>query len=122
MIPAMKELLREPDPARMGLMQSILETRGIETWIRNQHEHSSFGIAHLGPPRLEPVLCVTHEKDHSRALEILHEHLVDEEVKSREEIPCAACGEPNPGNFEICWSCGGEVRAHGEGEKGRGGE
>ncbi len=25
------------------------------------------------------------------------------------EITCPSCGEPVPGNFEVCWSCGGEM-------------
>lgn len=106
----MKEVYREPDPVRMGLFRSLLESRGIETHVEHGHENDALGIQRLGPPRLDPVLCVIDEADYETALAILHEHQAGDEVKSREEVACAACGEMNPGNFEICWSCGEAVR------------
>jgi hypothetical protein len=35
--------------------------------------------------------------------------------QSEVEIDCSGCGEKNPGNFELCWSCGAEMD---EGEAG----
>jgi hypothetical protein len=105
----MKELYREPDLTRMGLLRSILETRGIATWIRNENEHSALGLARLSAPKDEPALCVVDEADFARALEILRDFVLGDEERSREEIACPACGEPNPGNFEICWNCGAGI-------------
>ena len=25
------------------------------------------------------------------------------------DVPCPTCGEPVPGDFDVCWSCGGEM-------------
>lgn len=107
----MTELHREPDLAKLGLLRSILESRGIATLIRNENEFSALGISRLAPAKHEPVLCVMDEADYEEAMLILGEHLEGEESASRMEIACASCGEPNPGNFEICWSCGGVVRS-----------
>lgn len=101
----MSELLREPDLARMGLLRSILEARGIETWIRNEAEYNALGLSGFGTPKLWPALCVVKEEDHELAKEILSEHLDGDAALSQTEILCPACGETNPGNFEVCWSC-----------------
>lgn len=114
----MKELYREPDLTRMGLLRSILESRGIATFIRNENEYSALGIARLTSAKDEPVLCVVDGADFPRALEILRDHLLGDDERCREEVLCRACGEPNPANFEICWNCGAgmaEPPAVGEG-------
>lgn len=105
----MKELFREPDLSRMGLLRSILEARGIATWIRNENEYSLLGIARLTPPKDEPVLCVVDEADFPRALEVLRDYVLGDEERARVEHPCPACGEPNPGTFELCWNCGAAI-------------
>ncbi len=105
----MKEVYRDPDPVRLGLFRSLLESRGIATQVENDHENDALGIQRMGPPRLDPVLCVIDEADYETALELLREHQSGDGGKSEQEVACAACGEPNPGNFEICWSCGKPV-------------
>ncbi len=105
----MKELCHEPDPVRMGLLESILESRGIATLVEHSRENDALGLQNLGPPRLEPVLCVVNDEDYETAAKILEEHVANEGAKSGQEVACACCGEPNPGNFEICWKCGKPV-------------
>jgi len=102
----MKELLREPDPARMGLLRSILESSDIATHVEHDNEYVVLQVTQ--PTKLDPVLCVVDDDDYTRAQEILRDHL-DGQPSADEEVACATCGEPNPGNFEICWSCGGQV-------------
>lgn len=106
-IESMKELLREPDLVRLGHLRSILESRGIPVWIRHEAECDALGLARFELPKHWPALCVVDEADHDLADAILREHLSGDEITSRQEIPCRACGEINPGNFEICWNCGG---------------
>jgi hypothetical protein len=103
----MKELFRERDLTQVGYCQSILEAEGIPTVIRNE---SLTGLTEFPIPDFFPALCVVDEADYDRAIQVLRERLARDEAESGEEIPCAACGEVNPANFEVCWSCGGAVR------------
>lgn len=104
----MKELFRERDLTKVGYCQSILEAAGIPSVVRNE---TLTGLTEFPIPDFFPALCVVNDADYERAIQILRERLVSDAAASEEEIPCAACGEPNPGNFEVCWSCGGAVRA-----------
>lgn len=104
----MKELFRERDFTRVGYFQSILESEGIPTLLRNEHLTMS-GLAEIPIPDFFPALCVVNDEDYDKAIAILREHVSHDSVKSEEEISCQACGESNPGNFEICWSCGSSI-------------
>lgn len=101
----MKELCRESNPARMAMMRSLLDSRGIETVVEREFEYDPFSIITMVPPRLDPGLCVVHEDDFEKAESILHELFRSEKGKSREEVACPKCGAMNPANFEVCWSC-----------------
>lgn len=103
----MKELFRERDLTKVGYCQSILEAEGIATVIRNE---TLTGLTEFPIPDFFPALCVVDDGDYERAIEVLRDRLAREEAASNDEVACAACGEPNPGNFEVCWSCGGLVR------------
>lgn len=103
----MKEIFRERDLTRVGYCQSILEGEGIPTVVRNE---TLTGLTEFPIPDFFPALCVVNDEDYSRAIEVLRDRLARDESASSEEITCASCREPNPGNFEVCWSCGGEVR------------
>lgn len=96
----MKELFREPDSARIGFCQSLLDAEGIPTFVRNEP---------ISGLNLLTSLFVMNDEDHDRALTILKEHFAADASLSGEEHPCPSCGELNPGNFEVCWSCGAEI-------------
>lgn len=100
----MKELFREPDSARIGFCQSILDAEGIATFVRNEP---------ISGLNVNTALFVMNDEDHDRALAILETHFANDAAKSEDEVPCPACGEPNPGNFEVCWSCGAGMDAGG---------
>ena len=104
----MKELFRERDFTRVGYFQSILESRGIPTLVRNENQPMT-GLAEI--PNALPALCVVNDEDYDRAIGILREHVSHDIVKSEKGITCQGCGESNPGNFEICWSCGAAITA-----------
>ena len=103
----MKELFRERDLTRVGYCQSILEAAGIPSVVRNE---TLTGLTEFPIPDFFSFLFVVNDDDHARAIEILRERLVTDAAASDEEVACAECGELNPGNFEVCWSCGGAVR------------
>jgi hypothetical protein len=100
----MKELFREPDFTRVAFYQSLLEAQGIPTFIRNQ-DLSSCSPAGYPIPEFYPALCVMNDDDYVAAVQIIRRHLLADRGAADTEIPCPACGEPNPGNFDLCWSC-----------------
>ena len=104
----MIELFRHRDFTCVGYYQSILESEGIATHVRNQHLTMA-GLSEIPIPEFYPALCVVNESDKERALQILRERNEANQIGFDSEIHCPNCAEPNPGNFEICWSCGGEI-------------
>ncbi len=93
----------------MGLLRSILESRGIDTLVRHEREFDVIGSSRFDLPKYWPALCAIREEDHDAAMAILREVSTADEIGSQIEVACPACGEPNPGNFELCWSCGAGI-------------
>lgn len=92
------------DFSRVGQMQSLLESHGIKTFIKNQYGSSVMGEV----PFVEvvPQLFVLEQKDLARAKELL---LLDLPVDEAEEgWVCPECGVDVEGTFHKCWKCGGE--------------
>jgi hypothetical protein len=91
------------DFSRVGQMQSLLESHGIKTFIKNQYGSSVMGEV----PFVEvvPQLFVLEQKDLARAKELL---LLDLPVDGPEEDwVCPECGVDVEGTFHRCWKCGG---------------
>lgn len=104
----MIELFRDPEMARVGQYQSILEGEGIATFVRNE----TLSGTEVVIPAFYPALCVVEDADHARALEIIRSY--EQEVPgSEEEIACPKCGELSPGTFAVCWNCQGPLGAGG---------
>ena len=90
------------DFSRVGQMQSLLESHGIKTFIKNQYGSSVMGEV----PFVEvvPQLFILEEKDLIRARELL---LLDLPVEELEEAwICPECGADVDGEFHRCWKCG----------------
>ena len=96
----MKELFREQDFARVGYYQSILESEGIATHVRNR---DLVGMTTEVPiPEFFPALCVVAEEDYERAMEILRESR--ERGGASEDIPFETKGVVFAGVLVICFS------------------
>lgn len=91
------------DFSRVGQMQSVLESNGIRTFIRNQYGSSVMGEV----PFIEvvPQLFVLEDRDAPRARELLHD-LEEPAPQARDDWTCAKCGAGVEGNFGSCWQCG----------------
>jgi hypothetical protein len=91
------------DFSRVGQMQSVLESNGIRTFIRNQYGSSVMGEV----PFIEvvPQLFVLEDRDAPRARELLRD-LEEPPADVRGDWTCAKCGTGVEGNFESCWQCG----------------
>ena len=91
------------DFSRVGQMQSLLESHGIKTFIKNQYGSSVMGEV----PFVEvvPQLFVLEQKDVARAKQLL---LLDLPVDGPEEDwVCPECGVDVEGTLYRCWKCGG---------------
>ena len=92
------------DFSRVGQMQSLLESHGIRTFIKNQYGSSVMGEV----PFVEvvPQLFILEERDLRLAKELL---LLDLPVEAPEENwICPECGVAVEGAFHKCWKCGEE--------------
>lgn len=101
----MKELFRESDYTKVGYFESVLEAEGIPTLVRNKHLTMA-GLSEIPIPEFFPALCVMRDEDYEPAMEIIRKHLTENCAGVEREVNCPACRELNPGNFDICWSCG----------------
>jgi hypothetical protein len=108
----MKELFREQDITRVSYFKAVLEDCGIPTLIRNEYLTVS-GLTEIPIPEFFPALCVLNDEDYVEAVAIIREHLSANQNNANIEVVCVSCGETNPGNFEICWSCGSELPVQG---------
>lgn len=101
----MKEIFREADFTRIGYCQSVLESAGIPTHVRNQ---DLVGIMTEVPiPEFFPALCVVNEGDYERAIMVLSDHFEKDKRRAEDgDVQCGKCGEESPGNFDACWNCG----------------
>ena len=79
----MKELFRERDYTRIGFYQSMLESEGIPTFVRNQDLVTM--TTDIPIPEFFPALCVVNDEDYEVALEVLRSHVeaVAEEAAAR---------------------------------------
>ena len=90
------------DFSRVGQMQSLLESHGIQTFMRN--EYGSSVVGELPFVEVVPQLFVLEQKDVARAKELL---LLDLPMEtSDEDWVCPECGIDIEGNFSRCWKCG----------------
>lgn len=88
--------------SRVGQMQSLLESNGIRTFIKN--EFGSSVVGELPFVEVVPQLFVLEEKDLAKAKELLKLDLPVEQAT--EDWSCPRCGIMVEGNFSQCWRCG----------------
>ncbi|MDF1824284.1 MAG: DUF2007 domain-containing protein [Verrucomicrobiales bacterium] len=100
----MKELFREPEFTMIGHYQSLLESQGIKTHIRNE-TIALMGVAEIPIPDTFPALCVVNNEDYDRAWKLIYEHRTKNDALVEFDLKCPKCGEVSPGNFDTCWSC-----------------
>lgn len=104
----MQEVFRHSDAGQVSLRQSLLESEGIQTYIRNLNTQQTLGglaMAVFPIPEFWPTLCVVNDDDYQEAIALLHN---SPETRAAEPPgwTCLQCKEHIPGNFGVCWNCG----------------
>lgn len=98
----MKRVYIAENLADAQLLRNRMEAVGIKAHVFNEFAHGAVG--ELPFTHTWPEVWVERDDDLERADPVLEAH-----GRTRDSdgvTSCAACGETNPSNFEICWSCG----------------
>lgn len=88
--------------AEVHLVRSMLTREGIGARLRRQFLAPLMGEIPADDARAE-LLVAADAAPAATALIDAARHARDV------ERPCPACGEQNPGAFELCWSCGADL-------------
>lgn len=97
----MKEVCRFQDSVIIGHYRNLLESAGIEVFVRND----AVSVVEPSIPDFFPNICVINDEDFPKAMKILKEARTAENAEPKPEVKCCQCGELNPGTFEICFNC-----------------
>jgi hypothetical protein len=98
----MKRLRRVATLPDAHILRGLLERAGIEAHVFNENAQS--GVGQLPVMDAYPELWIADERDLDRAHKLLEEF--DRAPREGGSVRCAACGEDNPANFQLCWNCG----------------
>ena len=98
----MRKIYEYIDHSRVGHYQSILESAGIRTHIKNVG--ATMGMGEIPFIQLFPELWVVDDSDYDRSLEILRPYH-DHEFQAGSDWQCPRCGEAVEGAFGECWNC-----------------
>ena len=100
----MREVFVNQDHARVGFYKSVLDEAGVPNFIRN--ELTNHSMTEIPLPMFYPALCVLHDEDYDRAMELLRP-IYEAAPEAASPWLCPTCREEVPGNFDSCWQCGG---------------
>ena len=89
------------------LVCNRIRANGIAAHVFN--EFSNGAVGELPFTHTWPEVWVENDQDEDNALTIVKECQLVDFVDS--EFACPACGQLNPVNFEICWSCSTQLVA-----------
>jgi hypothetical protein len=87
------------------LLLHRLQKVGIAAHVFN--EHASSIVGEVPPDVAQPQVWLERSRDRPRAEAVLAALTVERAQTG--SVFCAACKEENPANFEVCWSCGGNL-------------
>jgi hypothetical protein len=83
------------------IVLDLLRAAGIDARVFN--ENAQGGLGEIPFTHAYPELWVMDDADVERARTVVTDY---EHAPVRRNVFCRACGEQNPGSFQICWNCG----------------
>jgi hypothetical protein len=98
----MIKVFEDFDFSRVGQMQSLLESHGIRTFLKN--EFGSSVVGELPFVEVIPQLFVLEEKDQKKAYELISAEAPA--VQPGDDWICSECSAEVDGHFARCWKCG----------------
>jgi hypothetical protein len=94
------------DIAEAQLLRDRLTERGISAMVRNTHLQGALGEL---PLSVRPEVCVFDQRDYESARDCVKQMELAQKQITGPDVSCPTCKEMNPGNFEVCWSCGKDL-------------
>ena len=98
----MRKIYEHIEFERVGHFQSILESVGISTHIKNLGASGAAG--EIVFTQVYPELWVVNDSDYDRALEVLEPYYRQETTVGPDWV-CSSCGSEVGGAFGECWKC-----------------
>lgn len=98
----MIKVFEDFDFSRVGQMQSLLESHGIRTFLKN--EFGSSVVGELPFVEVIPQLFVLEEKDLEKANELISAEAPAAQPGA--DWVCSGCSAEVDGHFARCWNCG----------------
>lgn len=102
----MRKVFENPDFTLVGHFQSILESAGIATDLRNVGSAIEGKMFSTDP--VIPELWVVEDTAYDEALALLASFLSPALELRRSDWICPGCGESIEMAFDRCWKCGSE--------------
>jgi hypothetical protein len=90
-----------------ALVVDALAESGISARVLNEHLAGSIGELPHG--QILPEVWILDGRERQAAERIVTEFRAREASAIADDVTCPACGEDNPGNFEICWACAADL-------------
>ncbi|MBI5612575.1 MAG: DUF2007 domain-containing protein [Gammaproteobacteria bacterium] len=87
------------------IVLNMLARAGIEARVLN--EHAAGGMGELPFTHTYPEVWIDEDADRKLAARILADY--QQRPPATGSVRCRQCNAENPGDFEICWQCGGAV-------------
>jgi len=101
----MRKLLQSPSLIEVQMRASYLESEGVSVVVLNEHQAGNPGAPHWALP-VDAELWVRQDSQFEKAAKLMA-HYQALQSTDTSDWQCGACNESNPGNFEVCWKCGG---------------
>jgi len=98
----MRKIFESSDSMRVGHYQSMLESDGIQTFVKNLNQSSLMGEIPFA--EVFPELWIVNDSDHEQALRLLDSYEHSASGNAADWI-CPKCGEEVPKELSQCWSC-----------------
>ncbi|MFO1284536.1 MAG: DUF2007 domain-containing protein [Burkholderiales bacterium] len=102
----MKRLYTASNRLDAWLLRDRLAHADIDSHVFNQHMQAIVGEV---PPDVAGPQVWVDDDIWSKASAVLAEFHAERARGSGARKQCRHCGEENPGNFELCWKCGGSL-------------
>jgi len=98
----MKRVYTAPNLPDAHLLCALLQRAGIPAHVFNENAASLVGFVPVGSSQPQVWIAQPHQESHAK--EIIGDY--QNRPADNSLWQCSACGEMNPGEFEICWQCG----------------
>lgn len=98
----MKKIYENIDFTQVGLFQTILESEGISTMIKNYDTFATAGL--LLAPGCSPELWILDDEMFEHAQQLL-ENYDRTSPQSGSTWTCFTCNNAVDSNYQTCWHC-----------------